>query len=161
MAQTNYTIIQNYYSTTPAAAPSAGNLSLGELAFNAADVDMALYAKNATGTVKRLMNNPAGLKYPTADGTANQLLKTDASGNLTFTTPAASTIANTPSGAIAATDVQAALNELDTDKQEVLVSGVNIKTVVGQSIVGAGDIAITAFTSPAGSIYSAQVLGAF
>ena len=47
---------------------------------------MALYAENASGTVKRLMNNPAGLKYPTADGTANQVLKTDGSGNLSFTT---------------------------------------------------------------------------
>ena len=29
----------------------------------------------------------SGLTYPTADGTANQLLKTDASGNITFATP--------------------------------------------------------------------------
>jgi hypothetical protein len=50
---------------------------------------MALYAENASGTVKRLMNNPAGLKYPTADGTANQVIKTDGAGNLTFVTPTA------------------------------------------------------------------------
>lgn len=86
MAQTGYTPIQLYRSTTAGAVPTAGNLSAGELAININDADMALYAENASGTVTRLINNPAGLKYPTADGTANQVLKTDGSGNLSFTT---------------------------------------------------------------------------
>lgn len=89
MAQTGYTPIQLYRSTTAGAAPTTGNLNAGELAINIADADMALYAKNNTGTVKRLMNNPAGLKYPTADGIANQVVVTDGTGNLSFTTPAA------------------------------------------------------------------------
>jgi hypothetical protein len=88
MAQTGYTPIQLYRTTTAGAAPSAGNLNAGELAFNIADADMALYAKNNSGTVKRLINNPAGLKYPTADGTTGQVVVTDGSGNLSFTTPA-------------------------------------------------------------------------
>ena len=88
MAQSGYTPVQLYRSTTAAAVPSAANLSPGELAINIADTDMALYAENASGTVKRLMNNPAGLKYPTADGTNGQVVTTDGSGNLTFTTPA-------------------------------------------------------------------------
>jgi hypothetical protein len=86
MAQSGYTPIQLYRTTTAAAAPSSGNLSAGELAINIADADMALYAKNNTGTVKRLINNPAGLKYPTADGTANQIIKTDGAGTLSFVT---------------------------------------------------------------------------
>lgn len=86
MSQTGYTPIQLYYSTTAAAAPVAGNLANGELAINIAD--MALYAKNSSGTVKRLINNPAGLKYPTADGTSGQVVSTDGAGNLVFTTPA-------------------------------------------------------------------------
>jgi hypothetical protein len=49
---------------------------------------MALYAENASGTVKRIMNNPAGLKYPTADGTSGQVVSTDGAGNLSFSTPA-------------------------------------------------------------------------
>jgi hypothetical protein len=65
----------------------AANLNAGELAININDADMALYAENQSGVVKRLMNNPAGLKYPTADGTANQIIKTDGAGNLTFVTP--------------------------------------------------------------------------
>jgi hypothetical protein len=89
MAQTGYTPIQLYRTTTAGAAPTSGNLNAGELGFNIADADMALYAKNNTGTVKRIINNPAGLKYPTADGSAGQVVSTDGAGNLTFSTPAA------------------------------------------------------------------------
>jgi hypothetical protein len=84
MAASGYTPISLYYSTTSAATPSAGNLTNGELAININDADMAVYAKNATGTVKRLINNPAGLKYPTADGSANQAIITNGSGVLSF-----------------------------------------------------------------------------
>jgi len=86
MAQSGYTPIQLYRSTTASAAPVAADLAQGELGFNIADGDMALYAENASGTVKRIINNPAGLKYPTADGSANQLITTDGSGNLSFVT---------------------------------------------------------------------------
>lgn len=88
MAATGYTPIQLYRTTTAGAAPSAANLAQGELAININDADMALYAENASGTVTRLMNNPAGLKYPTADGSNGQVLTTDGAGNITFTTPA-------------------------------------------------------------------------
>jgi len=84
MAQTGYTPIQLYRSTTGAAVPLAADLAPGELGFNIADTDMALYAENASGAVKRIMNNPAGLKYPTADGTSGQALVTDGSGNISF-----------------------------------------------------------------------------
>lgn len=86
MPQTGYTPIQLYRSTTASAVPSAANLDQGELAININDADMALYAENASGTVTKLMNNPAGLTYPIADGSADQVLKTDGSGNLSFTT---------------------------------------------------------------------------
>jgi hypothetical protein len=58
----------------------------GELAININNGEMALYAKNASGTVIRLINNPASLKYPTVDGTLNQVLTTNGSGVLTFST---------------------------------------------------------------------------
>jgi hypothetical protein len=35
------------------------------------------------------MNNPAGLKYPTVDGTSNQVMITNGSGVLSWTTPTA------------------------------------------------------------------------
>lgn len=87
MAATGYTPIQLYRTTTAAAVPSAANLSQGELAININDADMALYAENASGTVTRLMNNPAGLKYPTTDGTSGQILTTNGSGVLSFSAP--------------------------------------------------------------------------
>lgn len=50
MAQTNYTPIQLYYSTTPAAVPVAANLVSGELAINIADGK--LYYKDSGGVVQ-------------------------------------------------------------------------------------------------------------
>lgn len=84
MAQAGYSTIQLYYTTTLSAAPVAGNLLPGELGFNINNADFALYAENASGTVTRLMNNPAGLKYPTADGTAGYAITTNGSGTLSF-----------------------------------------------------------------------------
>lgn len=84
MAQTGFTPIQLYHSTTSAAVPSASNLAPGELGLNINDGDMAIYAENASGVVKRVMNNPAGLKYPALDGTSGQAVVTDGSGNLSF-----------------------------------------------------------------------------
>lgn len=55
MAQTNYTPISLYYSTTAAAIPSNANLVPGELALNIQD--MKLYCENAAGTVTLLASN--------------------------------------------------------------------------------------------------------
>ena len=52
MAQTNYTPIQLYYSTTAAAVPLAANLVAGELAINT--VDGKLYYKSNAGVVTLL-----------------------------------------------------------------------------------------------------------
>ena len=87
MAATGFTPIQLYYSTTATTVPSSSNLTLGELALNIANTDMSMYTENASGTVKLFFNNPAALKYPTADGTAGQVVSTDGSGNLSFSTP--------------------------------------------------------------------------
>jgi hypothetical protein len=57
MAQTGYTPIQLYYSTTAAATPTSGNLANGELAVNI--TDGKLYYKDNTGTVKLLASNAA------------------------------------------------------------------------------------------------------
>jgi len=52
MAQTNYTPIQLYYSTTGAAAPTAGNLANGELAINI--TDGKLFYKDNAGVVQTI-----------------------------------------------------------------------------------------------------------
>jgi hypothetical protein len=52
MAQSGYTPIQLYFSTTASAVPTAGNLANGELAINIADGK--LYYKDSGGTVQLL-----------------------------------------------------------------------------------------------------------
>lgn len=55
MAQTGYTPIQLYYSTTASQTPSAGNLANGELAVNI--TDGKLYYKDNAGNVKLIGAN--------------------------------------------------------------------------------------------------------
>lgn len=88
MAQTNYTPISLYYSTTASAAPSAGNLVAGELALNT--VDEKLYFKNSAGTVKLLAANVT----PVANGgtslttlTANNVMLGNGTSAPTFVAP--------------------------------------------------------------------------
>lgn len=86
MAASGYTPIQLYRTSTSGASPTSGNLIAGELAINYNTADMSVWALNTGGSVVRIMNNPAGLKYPTVDGTPNQILKTDGAGNLSWVT---------------------------------------------------------------------------
>jgi len=103
MPATNYTPIQLYRTNTASTtAPSGANLNAGELAINYNDSGMILYAKNTSGTVIKLMNNPANLLYPTADGFANQVIKTNGSGVLSF-----ATVVTSPGG----TDTQVQFND--------------------------------------------------
>jgi hypothetical protein len=55
MAQSGYTPIQLYYSTTASAAPTAGNLVNGELAINI--TDGKLYYKDNGGSVQLIASN--------------------------------------------------------------------------------------------------------
>jgi hypothetical protein len=96
MAASGYTPIQLYRTSTSGAAPVAGNLSAGELAINYNTADMSVWALNTGGSVVRLMNNPAGLKYPTVDGTANYVLKTDGAGTLSWTSAVTSVTGTAP-----------------------------------------------------------------
>jgi hypothetical protein len=98
MAAVGFTPIQLYRTTTAAAVPLTANLAPGELAININNADMALFAENASGTVVRLMNNPAGLKYPTADGTNGQVVTTNGSGTLSFTSGISLSADNTFTG---------------------------------------------------------------
>lgn len=58
MAQTGYTTIQLYHSSTAGVVPSAGNLLEAELALNTADRKM--YSKNAAGAVVQVGGGAAG-----------------------------------------------------------------------------------------------------
>ena len=58
MAQTNYTPISLYYSTTASAVPTAANLVPGELAINTADGK--LYYEDSSGVVQVLATKSTG-----------------------------------------------------------------------------------------------------
>jgi hypothetical protein len=70
MAQTNYTPISLYYSTTASAVPSAGNLVNGELAININTADGKLYYKDSAGVVQLLASKGGGV----GSSTNNQVL---------------------------------------------------------------------------------------
>lgn len=82
MAQTGYTAIQLYYTTTVSATPTAGNLAAGELAINTADEK--LYFKNSSGVVKLLAST---LMVGTNGGTGinNGSRTISYAGNIAFT----------------------------------------------------------------------------
>jgi len=90
MAQAGYTPIQLYHSTTPAAAPVAGNLIAGELAINTADG--ILYYEDSGGTVKPIAQNVT----PVANGgtgattlTANNVILGNGTSAVQFVAPGA------------------------------------------------------------------------
>jgi hypothetical protein len=76
MAATNFTPISLYYTTTAAAAPSAGNLVNGELAINI--TDGKLYYKDNLGVVKVI----AGAGGAGVAGGSNTQVQFNSSGNL-------------------------------------------------------------------------------
>ena len=100
MAQTGFTPIITYHSTTGAAVPDAANLSPGELAVNIAD--MKLYAENDSGVVTLLASADAAAGNFTTvdttnlevtnikakDGTASIVL-TDSTGDAAFSSTGA------------------------------------------------------------------------
>lgn len=66
MAQTGFTPIITYHSTTASAVPTAGNLSPGELALNIND--MKLYCENSSGVVTLLASAAGATGDVTAAG---------------------------------------------------------------------------------------------
>jgi hypothetical protein len=88
MAQSGFTPIQLYFSTTPSAVPTAGNLANGELAINI--VDGKLYYKDSGGVVRLLASQTdlttisfgsTGLTPATATGGAVTVAGTLVAGN--------------------------------------------------------------------------------
>ena len=91
MAATNYTPIQLYYSSTASAAPTAGNLTSGELAINI--TDGKLYYKDNGGVVQVIATKGAGtiggsttqIQYNNAGALAGNAAMTFNSGTNTTT----------------------------------------------------------------------------
>lgn len=84
------TVIQFKRSATQNAVPGTGDLSLGELAVNTYHGRFYTEKNDGSAAVVELGSNPTSLtindaySFPTSDGSANQVLKTDGSGTLSF-----------------------------------------------------------------------------
>lgn len=88
MAQTGYTPIQLYHSTTPGAAPTAANLLPGELAINIADGKV--FYENSSGSVTQLSGG-VNYVYKTSNYTTQDkegVLADTTGGAFTVTLPA-------------------------------------------------------------------------
>lgn len=91
MAQSGYTPIQLYYSTTASATPSTGNLNNGELAINI--TDGRLYYKDNAGSLQTIgaklgANVATFLTTPTSANLASAVTGETGTGALVFgTTP--------------------------------------------------------------------------
>jgi hypothetical protein len=95
----------------------------------------AAYMFYYNGTQFRMMGGSGGgggsgtVEGVTGDGVDN----TDPA-NPVLTFPIASEVDNTPAGSIAATNVQTALNELDTEKQSIITFGTGVQAAIGVNI---------------------------
>ena len=79
-----------------------------------------------------------------AAAAAGAVLPSHWNADHTITGLTAADVANVPAGTVAGATVQAAINELDTEKQAALVSGTNIKTINGSTLLGSGDLVVGA-----------------
>lgn len=124
MPATNFTPILLYRTNTAAGtAPAAGNLNFGELALNYNDSGMILFAKNSSGSIIKLANNPGNLLYPTADGTANQAIITNGSGTLSFSSVALTSVSNTFTAAQTFRASSAIRSEAAATQDAVVIAG--------------------------------------
>lgn len=83
MAQSTYTPIQLYFSTTAAATPSAGNLANGELAINI--TDGKLFYKDNLGAVQTIATKAAAaLAVPITPANGGTGVSNGANNTITF-----------------------------------------------------------------------------
>lgn len=128
MAQAGYTPISLYYSTTAAAAPTAGNLVAGELALNT--LDEKLYFKNSAGTVKLLASSASTTNVQTISFGSTGL---------------------TPSTATSGVVTVAGTLAVGNGGTGITSFGTGVAGALGQNVSGTGSIALTTspiFTTP-------------
>jgi len=90
------TVINFKRSSTQNAVPTTGDLSLGEVAINTYHGRMYTEKNDGSAAVIEIGSSPKTLSvndaysFPTSDGTSNQILQTNGSGTLSFTSAASS-----------------------------------------------------------------------
>lgn len=119
-------------SAVPAKTPSTGDLNLGEMAINTYDGDLFIKKDNGTASIIKFVNY--------------QHVSTD------------STFASNSSTLVPS---QSAVKTAIDNKQDVLVSGTNIKTINGNDILGSGnlDLNVSFVPQKAGSAASGSFSG--
>lgn len=92
MAQTGFSVIKPYYSTTPGAVPAVANFAIGEIAANLAD--KRLFGRDGGGLIFEYGTNPSSVTttsittttlngfQTSQSGGPNRILVTDSLGNL-------------------------------------------------------------------------------
>jgi hypothetical protein len=161
MAQTGYTPIRLYYSSTPTAQPLAANLAAGELAVNTADGK--LFFKNSSGVIATLAdsssatgNLPGGtagsLVYQSATGVtaylgigSNDYILTSNGTTPVYTNPASITV-GTAASATFATNAGTASTATSATTATNLAGG-----TTGQLAYQSGAGATTFASAPTGS----------
>jgi hypothetical protein len=173
MAQTNYTPISLYYSTTASAVPTAANLVPGELAINTNDGK--LYYEDSSGVVQVLASKAGALGdvVGPASATDNALARFDLTtgkliqnsvgilsdaGVLTGLTGLTSSGSITLSSLTSGRVTYAGASGLLTDSANLLYSGTDL-TVYGVR-VGRGGGAISTNTAVGASALAANTTGA-
>lgn len=150
MAATGYTPIYLYYSGTATNVPLAANLGNGELAINAADGNLFYKnTSNAVVTIPVLQSSATQSGWLSSTDWTTFNSKQPAGAYLTSVTAdspltGAGTSASHLSMPAATSSVNGYLTSTDwstfNGKQAALVSGTNIKTVNGSSLLGSGDV---------------------
>ena len=146
MAQSGYTPIQLYYSTTSGNTPLAANLALGELALNIADAK--LFYKTSGGVVQVLAANDVELKVYNNTGS------TIAQGAAVYLSGGAS--GQTPYISLAIATSQAAANVIGLTTAAITTGSTGYVTTVGLS----SSLNTAAFTAGDALYLSASSAGA-
>lgn len=155
MAQTGYTPIQLYHSTTSSNVPLAADLAAGEVGLNIAD--MRLFCENSSGTVELLAapgiprsGSAKTTSYVLATGDVGQLIEVGASGSITipdatFSLGDAVLVFNNTSGSITitCTITTAYIAGTDTDKATMTLATrglANVLFISGTVCVVTGNV---------------------
>jgi len=137
MAQTNFTPISLYYSTTASAAPTAGNLVAGELAINTNDGK--LFYKDSSGVVQTIASKAGNLNVSSfSGGTTGLTPNTATTGAVTL----AGTLA-AANGGTGLTSVGTAGNVLTSNGSAWVSSAPSGGGFSGATINAVGSSAIT------------------
>jgi len=128
------TVITFKKSSTQNDTPSVSDLSLGELAVNTYHGRFYTEKNDGSAAIVEVGSVPASLTindaitFPTADGSANQILKTDGSGALSWSDSSGSTDANLKSYTYSITSTTTGITGNDDDGQA-------LDYVVGKELV--------------------------